>query len=309
MDPVAPARLTVPPLIASFYTLAGDTKLLIRGGTEISPFDLLRRIDVAAETGYAGVAFADRDLAHWAQTYPLPEIRAHLDAAGIEIVELEMLFHWFTEGERRDASDAMRRDLLHWANELGARHIKVGTDFYGLPAEFDRLVDEFGALCREAAEVGAKIALEPMPRATVRTPDHALRIVEAAGEPNGGVLLDIGHVVRSETPYDELRRIPADRIISVELHDGAAVPVDNDLFTDSADYRRLAGEGDYDVDAFLDAIFSTGYAGPFGDENLSIANRQRTLEEAATANFGAMSRAIRRVLENRQAADARSATS
>jgi hypothetical protein len=35
-------------ILASFFTLAGDTRLAVLGGTEVSPHDLRRRIEVAA---------------------------------------------------------------------------------------------------------------------------------------------------------------------------------------------------------------------------------------------------------------------
>lgn len=95
--------------------------------------------------------------------------------------------------------------------------------------------------------------------------------------------------------YDVLRRIPADRIVSVELIDGARLPFRGDLIQDSIDHRRPAGRGDFDVDRFLAAIFATGYRGPIGDENISIENRARSLAEAAVTNHDAVFHAIHRV--------------
>jgi hypothetical protein len=51
-----------PDIIASYFTLAGDTQLAFRGGDEVSPFDLLDRIEAAARAGYTGMGFLDTDL-------------------------------------------------------------------------------------------------------------------------------------------------------------------------------------------------------------------------------------------------------
>ena len=85
------------------------------------------------------------------------EIRRTLADNGIRHLELEFLTDWFLDGERRQASDRLRRVLLESAEALGARHVKVG-DFFDSPVGMPRLVDEFAQLCREAAEHGTRIA-------------------------------------------------------------------------------------------------------------------------------------------------------
>lgn len=280
-------RMTRPELLASFYTIAGDAVLEFRGGDEISPFDIKDRIETAARVGYKGVGLADRDLEHWGRVYAPAELRRIIEGNGIEHVELEMIFTWFADGELRRTSDRIRSELLRWAEALGARHIKVGTDLSGAYWPIELMAQEFAVLCAQAADVGAMVALEPMPPATVKTPWQGLEVIEAAGAPNGGLMIDILHLVRMGIPFELLSTVPGDRIMAVELGDGAPTAVQNDIIIDGTDHRLVPGQGSFDIPNFLRAVQATGFDGPYGIEVVSIENRARSLEEAATINYEA----------------------
>ncbi len=105
--------------------------------------------------------------------------------------------NWFADGARRQASDAIRRDLLEAAAILDARHIKVAPEIDGAIYQLSRVIDEFALLCREAAEYGAAIGLgnDALPAKSIIS-SRALSLVESAGASNGGLLLDLWHVAR-----------------------------------------------------------------------------------------------------------------
>jgi sugar phosphate isomerase/epimerase len=287
-----------PVILASFHTIAGQVQPEVREGNQVSPHDIAARIEAAAEAGYRGIGFADPDLAHYAQLHGIPQIRSWVEEAGIEVVELEMLHDWYAEGEAKAASDALAAQLIEWAGELGARHIKIGTGFSGLSAERSRLVAGLAELADKAADSGARLALEPMPPAGISDPLDGLALIEEAGVSNAGLFIDVWHMVRADIDFESLRKIPGERLVAVELMDAAAEPVEGDLFLDGCDFRTPAGTGEFDLDRFLAAVLSTGFYGPFGDENLSIENRERPLAEAARVNFDATHAAVRRALRS-----------
>lgn len=91
------------------------------------------------------------------------EVRTRLDAYGIEIVELEFLANWWTDGELRVQSDTVRAGLLNVAAALGATTIKVGGElaFFGGNEREDRSrfaesLDEFAT---DAGRRGLRVAL------------------------------------------------------------------------------------------------------------------------------------------------------
>lgn len=278
-------------LVASYWTVAGDARLVMRGGTDYSPVDLRERIETAAAAGFTGVGFHSRDLQHWSDPYPSADVRRILDDNGIGYVELEILREWFASGPARTESDETRRTLLTLAAELPVSHIKIGSSFTPGPWPIDRIGEDFAMLCAQFADVGTRVGLEPVAVAYLRTPAQALEVIDAAGADNGGLILDTWHIVRAGVPYDELRSIPKEKIVSVEIIDGEAEPV-VDLATDGCDHRRLCGEGAFRVTEFAAAVLDTGYAGQVGVENLSEQNRRRTVAEQARVNFDAATREL-----------------
>ena len=118
-------------LIATFITIAGDCQLAAAGGTEISPHDLFDRVKAMARGGFTGMGFGDRDLRYWLTKYDIGDLRQLLDDSGIRHIELEGVVDWFTTGERRQAADRNIDEILSWAAELGALHVKAAFDFVG----------------------------------------------------------------------------------------------------------------------------------------------------------------------------------
>jgi sugar phosphate isomerase/epimerase len=287
-------------LIASHWAIAGDS--YPGGPSEVSPFPIEERLEVAAETGFTGVGLLHADLLAIEQTTPFSKLRQRLQELGLRHVEVECLIEWFTTGEQRKASDRQRADLLRAAEGLGARHIKVNGDLEGKQWPADTLAEEFARLCREAAQVGAMVAIEFMPFSGIPDAQSALEIVNAAGEPNGKLLVDTWHVARAGTPLDEIAQLPSDVIAHVEIDDALAEP-EGGMWNDTIHNRLLPGEGELDVVGFLAAIRATGYRGPIGVEVISRAHRLLPLREAAEATYRTASAVLEQ--EARAAAEAR----
>jgi sugar phosphate isomerase/epimerase len=103
---------------------------------------------------------------------------------------------------------------------LHAKHVKVG-DFYNSFVPMPRLVEEFAGLCREAGQYGATIAFEVMGCAMIDNIPDAITLVESAGAGNGGLILDIYQVVHQGWTFEQIRRIPLQYLLNVELNDGS----------------------------------------------------------------------------------------
>jgi sugar phosphate isomerase/epimerase len=126
-----------------------------------------------------------------------------------------------------------------------------------------------------------------LPRQFSRVPslDDVLAICRGAGASNGGIMLDNLHVQRTgTTPEDIVRKVGRKIPLGVEINDGSlATPV---KFEDSVVNKRLLpGDGEFDIAAFLQALWSIGYDGPIGVEVLNEYMRKWSLETAATEAF------------------------
>jgi sugar phosphate isomerase/epimerase len=286
-------------ILGSFWTLAsgadpsGDARCL---------FDLRLRVETAARAGFTAMGFWHSDLQELRKTHGFREMKQILDANGITQIEVEWLLDWYCTDARRAASDDTRRLLLDAAEALGARHIKIG-DLGNDCADVPQLTEEFARLCRQAAERGTNVLFEMLPAAFSRAPsvEQVLAICKDSGARNGGIMLDNLHMQRTgTTPADLVAKIGPGIPLGVEINDGSlATPT---RFTDSVVNRRLLpGDGEFDIAAFLHAIWTIGYDGPIGVEVLNEYLRKWPLELLATEAFAKTTRVISAARQSWQA--------
>jgi len=170
-------------------------------------------------------------------------------------------------------SDETRALLLEAAQTLGARHIKIG-DLHNDCAGVPKMTEEFALLCRQAAERGANVLFEMLPAQFSRAPslDQVLAICRGSGARNGGIMRTL-HVQRTgTTPTTSYARSASNSPGRRGQRWILAVPI---RFEDSVINKRLLpGDGEFDIDAFLGALWTCGYDGPIGVEVLNeyIAN-------------------------------------
>lgn len=139
--------------------------------------------------------------------------------------------------------------FLEVGQRLGARAVLVGGD----DGDDAQLAEHFARLCEAAAPYGLACALEFMPWAAVKDVGAAARIVAAAAQPNGAVLVDAMHYARSGSTLDDVRALPKAWLRYAQLCD-AAVPGPETveaLIHDARCARLLPGEGGIDLAALL----------------------------------------------------------
>ncbi|HEY8674044.1 MAG TPA: sugar phosphate isomerase/epimerase [Candidatus Dormibacteraeota bacterium] len=277
-------------LLASCWTTAGNARPM--RGDERSPFPLASRIATASRVGYRGFGIVHADLAADDGGDRLDEIAHLLAENGMLHLELEMLNDWFATGARRAASDAVRRDLLGAAERLQPRQIKIGGEIGGHEWPWGQLVETFADLCRQAADVGTRIAFEPMPFGQINNLVLGRRLIDDAGESNGGLILDLWHMARGGIAHASIRDLSARYVFAVEIDDADEQVRGASLLDDTLDFRRLCGEGDQDVAGFIAAVRATGYGGPWGVEILAEDFRHLSLEEQAERSYETSMRAF-----------------
>ena len=271
-------------LLAAYFTLAGDIHPF--GPTEISPFDFRFRVEAASKAGYKGIGLVHADLMATVDRIGFSEMKTILETNGIRHLEFEFLDNWFETGEARRTSDKMREELLHAAEVLGARNIKIAPGLFRDDIYIPLMSEEFAKISQEAADAGSTIVLEIMPFSNVNSIDTALEIVQGANHPNGGLLLDVWHLSRGGIAFSEIEKIPLEFIGAVELDDADRYPIDP-LWQDTIHKRKLPGQGTLDIRGFIRAIQSKGYKGPWGVEVLSEVIRKLPLEEMAKSTYEA----------------------
>jgi len=270
-------------ILGSFWTLAVGADPL---GDQRCLHDFRTRVEVAAKAGFTAMGFWHADILEIRKSHSFQDMKHILDANGIVNIEVEWLLDWFCTGARRAASDEIRKLLLDAAEVLHARHIKIG-DLGNDCADVPQMTEAFAPLCRQAAERGTTVLFELLPAQFSRAPslDQVLAITRGSGAGNGGIMLDNLHLQRCGIGPDEMvRKLKSSDLMGVEINDGTlAVPL---KFEDSVVNKRLLpGDGEFDIAAFLRAVWSAGYEGPIGVEVLNEYIRKWDLKTAASEAF------------------------
>lgn len=253
-------------LLAACWTWAGDV-----GPGDVdqrSPIPLGQRVEAVAASGWDGVGICHADLVEFRDTLGLRRVRTMLDDAGIRRVELEFLTDWWQAGERRRQADRVRDDLFDAAAELGVTAVKVGAindTPDAPPPDPAQLSDAFHQLAERARSFDLRVGFEPLGGAHISTLADSIHLVRAADHPNGGLVVDVYHCVRSgEDDYSRLPTLLAGvPIVVVELGDAPILP-DGKIGP-----RCLPGTGDLDVSHFIAGIWRAGWRGHWGVEIIS----------------------------------------
>ncbi|QIO06456.1 sugar phosphate isomerase/epimerase family protein [Acinetobacter shaoyimingii] len=269
-------------LIAAYFTIGGD--VYPGAPSEVSPFSFAHRVQAAAEAGYKGVGLVHNDLMAVADKLGYKQMRQILNEFGMKYFEIEILEHWYRSGEIRRQSDKIRAEMLEVAAEVGVSTIKLGSGPADDPLNIELMTENFAKIADQAAVSDTAVMIEFMPFCNLNTLAPAIEIAQNANRKNAGILLDIWHVARANIDFNDIRSIPQHLIKGIELDDANRYPLEN-LFLDTIHKRQLPGDGDLDLALFIDAVKSTGFAGPWGVEVISEVHRKKPLQQMAQESF------------------------
>jgi len=165
--------------------------------------------------------------------------KAAIAATGVTVFDVEIV---------RLTPDCQIHDFtgfLEVAAEIGAKAILVA----GNDPDEARLTDRFTAFCAAAAPYSLTADLEPMPWTNVPNLATAIRIVQAASQPNGGILVDTLHFDRSDSTLAHLASIPRSWLHYAQLCDAPAEKPTNieGLIHTARAERLFPGEGGIDL--------------------------------------------------------------
>jgi sugar phosphate isomerase/epimerase len=273
-----------PELSVAYWTIAGAFPGV---EPEYSRFSFEKRVEAAAQAGFSGLGIWHADLDHILQRQTLKDMKQILDDNGIKYLEVEFLVDWFMDGELKKQSDIRKKKLLTAAEGLRATQIKVG-DFYQRKCSVPQIIDAFASLCKEAAEHGTRVAFEPMAVSMINSLKDCRAMIEGSGAENGGIILDLWHMVNLGITYEDVACWPMKYLFGAEVDDGT-FKASTGSHREPVVNRKFCGEGEFDVRGFIQAIHKTGYTGPWGVEVFSEELVNKPLEELVTRAFATAS--------------------
>jgi sugar phosphate isomerase/epimerase len=249
-------------------------------------------VDAAAAAGFDAVtlrlmdASRDEPPALASDTPVRRETLARLRHHGLGVLDVEVV------RLRGDTDVDALRGALESAAVLGARHVLAIAN----EPDEERLAERFRALCDAAAEFGLRAVLEFMVFTSCRTVGDAERIVDRAGHPDAGVLVDTLHLHRSGSSPAELAALAAahpERYPYAQLCDAPlAAPDGGDkgLFREAVHHRLYPGDGELPL---AEAVAALPPGAGLSVETPVYAYRERSAADRAQAAMAA----TRRLLE------------
>jgi sugar phosphate isomerase/epimerase len=218
-----------------------------------APLGPLQAIELAASLGYAHVGLRIAPASAGGECAPLiadaallDAVRASLAASGVTVFDVEIV-----RLAADFAVDAVR-PFLDVCGKLDAKAVLVAGD----DPDEGRLTASFAAFCEAALDVGVTADLEFMPWTAVPDCRTARRIVEAAGQPNGRILVDSLHAARSATTLAELAALPRGVLSYAQICDapGEIPTTVEGLIHTARCARLLPGDGGIDLKAMFAAL-------------------------------------------------------
>jgi sugar phosphate isomerase/epimerase len=240
----APDTLDMPaslPLVVSSYSL----------GTEVSFPD---RVRAAARAGFTGVGLRAEN--YWDARRAGLSDADMLEVAGcygVRIREVEYITAWGTMVDRDAAQLLKERTVCHMARAFGVRHLNAGL-LEKLP--LPEITEAFAALCDRVGP-DLTVALEFMPYSGVPDLATAWRVLQDAGRPNSGLIIDVWHWARAGMTPADLDPVPADQIVAVQLCDVREHPMEP-LRAESLGHRLPPGQGWGDAVGLVRALRDKG---------------------------------------------------
>ena len=207
-------------------------------------------MDAAAAAGLDGIGIRMLPAALGGIAYPLMndatqlrEALAAKAATGMRILDLEMV----RIGPVFDVS--VYANFFETGAKLGASHVLVAID----DTDASRATASFVKVCEALQPYALTADLEFMPWTNAPDLATARRIVSGAAQPNGGILIDPLHLVRSHSSMDDIALVPFAALHYAQICDGpaAAPPTREGLIHAARCERLLPGEGAFDLVALF----------------------------------------------------------
>jgi len=210
-------------------------------------------------------------------------------ASGVALTRLDPLSNWNPrwlptnmDASYIDGFDIGAAEFFELCGKLGITSCSLNATFADGIYPAEEVIEHYAATCDRAARYGVTCDLENLPMWGVKTLRQAWSIVSAAGRPNGGIVFDTLHYVRSGSTLDMLREIPGDRIHCVQLNDGplrlpAGVTLEENCFD-----RGWPGTGEFPLIEIVRTLASLDALRQVSPEVFSPHNAARSAAEIAT---------------------------
>lgn len=216
------------------------------------------------------------------------DMKAMAADEGVRITRLDPLNTWTRVWLPDNMDEAYVRTvdttadaMFRLSDGLGCTHISLNATFPLNAMPLDEITEHYATICRRAHDHGVICDLEFIPLWGVPTLELAWSIVTGAGAPNGGLVFDVWHFVRSGSEMDLLRQIPGHNVHCLQLNDGPLRLPHGVSIKDDCYNRLFPGEGEFPNAEIVRILGASGGLNQVGPEVFSPSLKAMSVDEVA----------------------------
>ncbi|MGQ9524078.1 MAG: sugar phosphate isomerase/epimerase family protein [Armatimonadota bacterium] len=266
-------------------------KACINGATTM-PYSLEEDIRAAGRAGFDEVEIWASKLDDYLKFHSTDDLKALLDDCRVRpatICPCGMTLFGDVDGALAQLDRAARI-----AQEIGCPTLLVCPDAPPAGMSEQEAFSAAGSAARRHAETagryGVKVAIEPLGMHTfVPGPRQALRIIEEAGHPSLGLMMDTFHYYKSGVPLDDIRAIPTELLLIVHINDCEDRP--REELNDG--HRLYLGEGILPLVDEIRILREKGYEGALSVEIFRQEYWQNPIDEIAVRSMESLRRLLK----------------
>lgn len=246
----------------------------------IAQCTLEEKLDAIAAAGFDGFEVFEPDFV--ASPWSPKELRTRAADLGLTLDLYQPFRDFDTVDEAQFARNLVRvQRKFELMDQLGCETLLVCSSPLPTASHDDgQLTEQFGALAELASQHGKKVAYEALAwGAHVNTYGHAWQIVEGVDHPSLGTCLDSFHILSRGDDPAGIREIPGEKIFFLQLADAPFLAMD--ILQWSRHHRNFPGQGSFDLSAFAQHVYATGYDGPWSLEIFNDVFRRADTQRTA----------------------------
>jgi len=242
---------------------------------------------IAKQTGYDSLEILSSKLVRYLDnggtTARLKEV---VDGYGLSVgcvnALLEIERH---QGEQKKTMLAEATRLTRAAAELNCPTVQIlalnGIDDRPEEQVMDIITENVSAIATIGQEYGVRYQIEVIAFTKFRTLEQGLEVIRRVGKDNVGMVIDFWHLYASGSKPEDIARLDKNLIYGVHFCDGR-LPKPGEPWDQMVLRNCMPGEGEIDIQAWVDAVKATGYDGMWSAELFSPNRWEYDLIEIAT---------------------------
>lgn len=259
--------------------------------------NILSDVRIAKEAGYKALEVHTDKLTRFLDAgRSAEELKTALKQAGIQAAAIDIIGGIeVTDKEGRDKLFVETERLCAVAEIIGAPTVQVNAfsalDGLGIQENIDITAINLKEIADIGKSHGIRFQIEGAAWTPIHTLEDCLKLIDATGRGNVGLVIDFWHfwASRGAEPED-IAKLDADLIYGVHVSDGYRPGV-GEPWVDETELRGvLPGDGAIPVKEWMDAVKATGFDGFVSGEFLNLLLWERDHVEVATEMRLAMER-------------------